>query len=321
MAVPIKNKNAETICEAYKDNVYCIFGGSSRILTNNGLEFKNKEMQEVCDTLGLKHIFSPVYTPQSKGRLEGCHRFFKACIAKHIRGGGVKWDELVPLAVSAYNFFPCQSSKELPFVLMFGRDPIMPVVKLLEPRPRYYGERGNALKMDKLRKLYTVVVQNIHKAREKLPTKEEEPHNFKVNDMVLVKDPDAAVFEPRHQPNFRVTAIFGNNRIEIQDERGHKSIRRSAHVKYIAQSEKVIQQLPSEQVLKNYGRSTKLLLAPKDIPDLQFDAAERKEKGYSPERTEVMEIKSVDTKENTQNSDSRELSRNSLESVAGGAPD
>ena len=271
IAVPIKNKNAGTICDAYRDNIYCVFGGSSRMLTDNGSEFKNKEMQEVCDTLGLKHIFSPVYTPQSNGRLEGWHRFFKACIAKHIRGGGVEWDELVPLAVSAYNFFPCQSSKESPFVLMFGRDPIMPVAKLLEPKPRYYGERGTALKMDTLRRLYTIVINNIRKAREKLPKKEEEPHRFKVNDMVLVKDPDAAVFEPRYQPNFRVTAIFGNNRIEVQDERGHKSVRRSAHVKYIEPSEKVEKQLPNEEVVKNYGRTSKLLLAEKDIPDLHFD--------------------------------------------------
>ena len=322
IAVPIKNKNAETICEAYRDNIYCVFSGSSRMLTNNGSEFKNKEMQEVCDTLGLKHIFSPVYTPQSNGHLEGWHRFFKACIAKHIRGGGVEWDELFPLAVSAYNFFPCQSSKESPFVLMFGRDPIMPVAKLLEPRPRYYGERGSSLKMDTLRRLYAVVVQNIRKAREKLPKKEEEPHNFKVNDMMLVKDPDPAVFEPRYQRHFRVTAIFGNNRIEVQDERGHKSIRRSAHVKYIVPSEKVINQLPSEQVLKNYGRSTKLLLAPKDIPDLQFDAVERKDKGDSPERTDVMEIMDVNTDYSVtapQNSDFREHSRNSLENAAGEA--
>ena len=238
IAVPIKNKNAEMICDAYRNHVYCTFGGSSRILTDNGSEFKNRDMQEVCQTLGLKHIFTPVYTPQSNGRLEGWHRFFKACIAKHIRGGRVEWDELVPLAVSAYNFFPCQSSKELPFVLMFGRDPITPVAKLLEPRPRYYGDQGGALKMDTLRRLYTIVVQNIRKARQKLPKKEEEPHRFKVNDMVLVKDPDAAVFEPRYQPNFRLTAIFSNNRIEVQDERGHKSLRRSAHVKYIAPSER-----------------------------------------------------------------------------------
>ena len=324
IAVPIKNKNPEMICVAYWDNIFCVFGGSSRMLTDNGSEFKNNEMQEVCDTLGLKHIFSPVYTPQSNGRLEGWHRFFKACIAKHIRGRGVKWDELVSLAVSAYNFFPCQSSKESPFILMFGRDPIMPVAKLLEPRPRYYGERGSALKMDTLRRLYTVVVQNIRKVREKLPKKEEEPHNFKVNDLVLVKDPDAAVFEPRYQPNFRVTAIFGNNRIEVQDEKGHKSLRRSAHVKYIAPSEKVIQQLPSEQVVKNYGRSTKLLLAPKDIPDLHFDVTDTKEKGDSSEKTERMEIMDVNTEESVmapQNSDFREHSRNLLDSTAGEAPE
>ena len=320
IAVPIKNKNAETICEAYRDNIFCVFGGSSRMLMDNGSEFKNKEMHEVCDTLGLKHIFSPVYKAQSNGRLEGWHRFFKACIAKHIRGGGVEWDELVPLAVSVYNFFPCQSSKELPFVLMFGRDPITPVTKLLEPRPRYYGERRGALKLDMLRRLYTIVVQNIRKAREKLPKKEEEPHSFKINDMVLVKDPDAAVFEPRYQPNFRVTAIYGNNRIEVQDKRGHKSIRRFAHVKYIAPSEKVVKQLLSEQLLKNYGRSSKLLLAEKDIPDLHFDVKDRKEKSDASEKTEVMEIMDVNTEHcvtTRQNSNFREHSRNSLENVAG----
>ena len=168
-----------------------------------------------------------------------------------------------------------------------------------------------------------IVVQNIRKAREKLPKKEDEPHNFKVNDMVLVKDPDAAVFEPRYQPNFRVTAIFSNNRIEVQGDPGHKSIRRSAHVKYIAPSEKAVKQLPSEQLLKNYGRSSELLLAAKDIPDLQFDATDTKEKGDSSEKTEVMEIMDVNTKRSVmfQNSDFREHSRNSLESAAGEAPE
>ena len=141
-----KNKNAETICDAYRSHIYCMFRGGSRILTDNGSEFKNLEMRQVCETLGVKHIFPQCIHHSQTAVLEGWHRLFKASIAKHIQGGGVKWDELVPLAVSAYNFFPCQSSKESPFILMFGRDPITPVAKLLEPRPRYYGERGSALK-------------------------------------------------------------------------------------------------------------------------------------------------------------------------------
>ena len=71
--------------------------------------------------------------------------------------------------------------------------------------------------------------------------------------------------------------------------------------------------------MKNYGRSSKLLLAEKDIPDLHFDIAETKEKSKPSERADVMEIMNLDTKESAQNSDSREHSRNLLESVAGGA--
>ena len=156
---------------------------------------------------------------------------------------------------------------------MFIRDLITPIVKLLKPKPRYYGEKGSTLKMDMLRRLYTIVVDNIHKAREKQPKKVEEqnPHSFKVNDMVLVKDPDSVVFEPRYQPNYRVAAIFGDNRIEVQDKNSHKSVRRSSHVKYMEPSEKVVQQLPSKELLQNYGRSVKLLIATKDIPNLQLN--------------------------------------------------
>ena len=69
--------------------------------------------------------------------------------------------------------------------------------------------------MDTIRKLYAIVIENICKARNKKPQQNEmKPHSFKVNDMVLVKDPDSAVFEPRYQPNYRVMAIFGDNRID-----------------------------------------------------------------------------------------------------------
>ena len=115
MAVPIPDKRAKTVCKAYRDHIYCIFGGSSRILTDNGSEFKSKEMRQICEDLDIKQVFSPVYTPQANGRLEGWHRFLKACIAKHIRGAEVEWDDLIPLTVSAYNFFPLSVFKGITF--------------------------------------------------------------------------------------------------------------------------------------------------------------------------------------------------------------
>ena len=253
IAVPITDKRSETVCKAYRDHVYCTFEGSSRILTDNGTEFKSKEMKQICEELDIKQVFSPVYTPQANGRLEGWHQFLKACIAKHIRGSEVEWDDLIPLAVSAYNFFPCQTSKESPFVLMFGRDPITPVAKLLEPKLKFYGEKGIGVNMNTLRKLYTVVAENIRKAQEKQPQQETSPPKLQVNDLVLVKDPESAAFDPKYMPNYRVTAIYGKNRIEVQDEKGNKSVRRAAHVKGCLPVDKVISQLPLQSVYEQYG--------------------------------------------------------------------
>ena len=64
MAVPIPNKIANTIWDAYRDHIYCMFGGSSRIPTDDGSEFKSKKKMQVCQKLGVKHIFSPVYTSE-----------------------------------------------------------------------------------------------------------------------------------------------------------------------------------------------------------------------------------------------------------------
>ena len=295
IAVAIPDKRAKTVCKAYRDNVYCTFGGSSRIFTDNGTEFKSKEMKQICQELDIKQVFSPVYTPQANGRLEGWHRFLKSCIAKHIRGAEVEWDDLIPLAVSAYNFFPCQSSKESPFVLMFGRDPITPIAKLLEPKLKFYGEKGVSLRMDTLRKLYTVVAENIRKAREKQPRQGTTPPKIQVNDLVLVKDPESAVFEPRYMPNYRVTAIFGRNRIEVQDEKGNKSLRRAAHVKVCQPVDKVIDQLPPQTVYEQYGRTSKLLIHPKDVPHIPFHLFEERQQTMEEGENDISMLELNDT--------------------------
>ena len=49
---------------------YCQFGGSIKILSDNGTVFKNKLMEEVSEELGVEYkIYSPPYRPQSNGRI------------------------------------------------------------------------------------------------------------------------------------------------------------------------------------------------------------------------------------------------------------
>ena len=288
VAIPIKDKSASTVCDAYKAHIYCTFGGSARILMDNGTEFKNEQMDELCRQLNIKRVYSPVYTPEANGKLEALHHFFKACVAKHIRRNAVEWDEVVPLAAAAYNFFPCQAAGESPFVLMFGRDPITPFAKLLEPAPRYWGDHGGHLKMDLLKKLYLLTAENVKRAREGRDPAEitKQGNNFKVNDLVLVRDVTSGAFTPRYMPNYSVVEIHGPNRTVVRDEKGVETVRRSSHLKACDLKDKVTAMLPDRDEYSQFGRNSNLLLHPKDVPDLQF-TSKTEEKGEIPPEVEV----------------------------------
>ena len=83
--VPLKIKTAEVFTQAYIDNVYSKFGGSLKILSDNGTEFKNKVFEQVVKELGVEYeLYTPPYHPASNGRIEGFHTFLKACISKHV---------------------------------------------------------------------------------------------------------------------------------------------------------------------------------------------------------------------------------------------
>ena len=198
---------------------------------------------------------------------------------------------MVPLAAAVYNFFPCQASGESPFVLMFGRDPITPFAKLLEPAPRYWGDFGGHLKMDLLRKLYLLTAENVKRAREgqDLTESDVQKNDFKVNDLVLVRDVTSGAFALRYTPNYRIVAIYEPNRIVVRDEKGNEMVRRASHLKVCDLKAKVALMLPNQNEYSSFGRSTNLLLHPKDVPDLQF-TTNTEDKGEILLDTEVAEI-------------------------------
>ena len=100
-------------------------------------------------------------------------------------------------------------------------------------------------------------------------------NDFKVNDLVLVRDPTSGAFAPCYMPNYRIVAIHGPNRMVVRDEKGNESLRRASHLKVCAWKQKVTSMIPDQDEYDKFGRSRKLLIHPKDIPDLQFDRKSR----------------------------------------------
>ena len=137
------------------------------MLSDNGTELQNKVFEQVAKELGLEYkLYTPPYLLASNGRIEGFHAFLKACIAKDI-APQLEWDVLVPLACAVYNFIPNEHSKESPFFLMFGRDPVLPLNTLSGPKMRYLGNDINILSLEAMNNMFEIAATNLKIAREK----------------------------------------------------------------------------------------------------------------------------------------------------------
>ena len=100
---------------------------------------------------------------------------------------------------------------------------------------------------------------------------------------MLVRDVTSGAFALRYMPNYRVVEIHGPNRIVVRDEKGIESVRRSSHLKACELKDKVTAMLSDTDEYSQFGRNTKLLLHPKDVPDLQFTSKTEKKGKISPE--------------------------------------
>ena len=148
--IPLKNKSASEIITASRNHIAFPFRVSRKILTDNGIEFKNSLFAEVVKELGLERkIYSQPYRPQSNGVLEGFHKFLKASFAKHI-SRHKEWDGCSSKgwAASYKATLPNQHSKEAPFFVMFGRDAVTNIGHITVLRYRYMGTEGLILDLE-----------------------------------------------------------------------------------------------------------------------------------------------------------------------------
>ena len=140
-------------------------------------------------------------------------------MSKHI-APQLEWDDLVPLACAAYNFIPNEHSKESPFFLMFGRDPILPLNTLLEPKIRYLGNDINVLSLEAIKNMFEIAATNLKLARERGDPKDQPLSNkLQPGDTILVENHVGGPFDPKFIGDYRVISLKGNQ-VAIQPANG-----------------------------------------------------------------------------------------------------
>ena len=119
-AIPIPDKSAGTVARALFDNVLGVIGIPEYITSDNGSEFVNSTMKALVQYLGMKHLLSTAYHPQSNGLVERFNRTLKEGLRKLCEKHKDDWDLYVQPFIKAYRDTPHVVTGRSPFELMFG---------------------------------------------------------------------------------------------------------------------------------------------------------------------------------------------------------
>ena len=272
--IPIKSKKMEDVMKAYKDNICCVFGPSKKILTDNDTEFINKLWIDVFKRIHTEHRTSPIHSPQCNGRIEGFPKFLKATIGKQLQKG-LEWDDVIPKATSAYNFFLTQLSEEAPFFLMFGQQAAVKHMLLDSESPKYLGNKEGPLDIELMRKLYHVIAYNLAESRAAQDgnkyAKEHyhpRPKVLEPGKNVLVREHDSKVFKPKYL-DYCVVKMAGKNQVIVKDNHGHETKVNRRDLKVIGSNTKVAEMY--NELRKEGRRDAQHCMPVKQIPDLKWE--------------------------------------------------
>ena len=130
-AFAIPDQKADTTARLYVENIVCRHGIPEALLSDRGANFLSCLMLEICRPLGVKKINTSGYHPQSDGLVEKFNSTLISMIAKSCDVCNSDWNVRLPYLLFAYRVSAQESTRESPFVLLYGRDTRIPTETVL----------------------------------------------------------------------------------------------------------------------------------------------------------------------------------------------
>lgn len=101
--LPLCHKSADTVATALFDEVISRVFVLSTILTDRGGEFTSKVMQHLYNQLGISHLLTSAYNPQTDAKCKRIHYFIHNMITKLVGEKHDRWLDLLGTVALAYN--------------------------------------------------------------------------------------------------------------------------------------------------------------------------------------------------------------------------
>lgn len=216
------------------------YGIPSSIVTDNGGQFKNKDLDELCEKFKIKQHWSSVYYLQGNGQAEASNKNLFTILHRTMNKSGKDWHLQLNPILWAYRTSIKTPTRATPFSLLYGSEAVLPIeVEIPSLRVSLQGlvtdedHRISRLQelelLDERRQVAFDHLRVYHKRMSRGYNKKVRQREFQVGDLVLRENPknqqfrdNKGKFEPNWLGPYIVTAVFGSSAYQLSNSEGEQ---------------------------------------------------------------------------------------------------
>ena len=191
---PLPNKTAGAVAHALISKLFCPYTTPRVLLSDNGAEFRNALLEEICRQFNIKQTFTVTYHPSSNGLVERANRKILDVLRPVVGRLLDSWEDWIPHVAASINSSECESTGKSPHSIVYGKEKRLPYDLLTAPPQPVYN-------IDDYSKKQLKVFSDIHRdvkhrllasktQMAKQQHKSSAPVSIRVGESVMVKVPE-----------------------------------------------------------------------------------------------------------------------------------
>lgn len=221
VTIPTPNKSAKTVAKAIFESFVLKYGPMKTFITDQGTEYKNSLMNELCKYMHIENLTSSAHHHQTLGTIERSHRTFNEYIRSYISVDKSDWDIWLPYFTYCFNTTPSIVHDYCPYELVFGRLPrqFKDFSKINKIDPIYNLDDYSKELKCRLELSYNRARRMLEKAKADRKLRyDRNTNNFelKIGDKVLLRKETGHKLDKRYEGPYDVVDIGINDNITIK---------------------------------------------------------------------------------------------------------
>lgn len=116
----IKHATSVSLIDCLRKDIFTVFGVPEVVHSDNGRQFESNAFAEFLNKYGVRHVFTPKYSPQSNAS-ERVNRTILAAIRSYVRDRHQDWDCQLDHIAGALRNVTHESTGFSPYFLVFGQ--------------------------------------------------------------------------------------------------------------------------------------------------------------------------------------------------------